>query len=153
MYRVLLSMIDGSKKASQNTSSLDVNGGVANPESATALMEAHQKQEALSTQFTDDAIEGDASGTKIRKVRVVKVLTPDQELEKRAIDRLKKLDRRINGLKKKLKKTLEQLQSLSNSEAAGVVAQVSILQCFNAPLEKHAIAVNRISVNKYYEEL
>ena len=104
MYRVLLSMIDGSKKASQNTSSLDVHGGITKPESATALMEAHQKQEALSTQFTDDAIEGDASGTKIRKVRVVKVLTPDQELEKRAIDRLKKLDRRINGLKKKLKK-------------------------------------------------
>ena len=154
MYRVLLSMIDGSKKASQNTSSLDVHGGIANPESATALMEAHQKQAALSTQFTDDAIEGDATDTKIRKVRLAKVLTPEQEVEKRAVDRLKKLEKGINGLKKKLNNTLERLESLPNSEAAGVVAQTSVLQCFNAPLDKHAQVVRgiRVSKNKHANE-
>ena len=153
MYRVLLSMIDGSKKASQNTSSLDVHGGITNPESATALMEAHQKQAALSTQFTDDAIEGDATNTRIQKVRRPKVLTPEQEVEKQAVDRLKKLEKRINHIKKKLNNTLGKLQSLPNSEAAGVVAQTSVLQCFNAPLDKHAKVVHGISQSKCYEEL
>ena len=102
MYRVLLSMIDGFKKASQNTSSLDVNGGVADPDSATALMEAQQKQEALSTQFTDDATEGDVIEPKIQNKRQRKELTHEQQVEKQAVDRLKKMEKRINDLILKL---------------------------------------------------
>ena len=96
MYRVLLSMIDGSKKASQNTSSLDVNGGVADPDSATALMEAQQKQEALSTQFTDDATEGDVIEPKTQNKRHRKELTPEHQAEKLQKQGIKKMEKHIN---------------------------------------------------------
>ena len=153
MYRVLLSMIDGSKKASQNTSSLDVNGGVANPESATALMEAQQKQEALSTQFTDDATEGDVIEPKIQNKRQRKELTHEQQVEKQAVDRLKKMEKRINDLKLKLNSNVLKLESLPKPDAAGIVVQATVLKAFHDPLDKHAKIVHGISVSKAYEEL
>ena len=49
MYRVLLSMVDGQREATQHFTDLKVEGAVKDPDAAIVLMECHDKDEATVT--------------------------------------------------------------------------------------------------------
>ena len=79
MYRVLLSMIDGQRKATQHLTDLKVEGAIKDPAAASLLMEKHEKDEALVTSFEWGDTEKDAEPASADKKRHKKDWTPEQE--------------------------------------------------------------------------
>ena len=69
MYRVLLSMIDGQRKATQHLTDLKVEGAIKDPAAASLLMEKHEKDEALVTSFELGDTEKDAGSASADKKR------------------------------------------------------------------------------------
>ena len=160
MYRVLLSMIDGQRKATQHLTDLKVEGALKDPDAASVLMERHEKDEAIVTSFESGDPEKDAEVGSADKKRFKKNFTPAQEEAKnvraektRKTVFMKKLIRDIEINKHQVDTTIATLNGLSESGSSGITAQNAILQSFLEPVHNLLDSSKSILVGEKFEEM
>ena len=141
MYRVLNSMVDGQRKATQHFTDLKVEGAVKDPDAAVVLMERHEKDEAIVTSFESGDPGKDAEVGSGDKKRFKKDLTPAQEEAKKVRAEktkksvfMKKLIRDIESNKNKVDTTIAKLNGLPESGGSGITTQIVVLKSFLEPL-------------------
>ena len=155
MYRVLLSMIDGQRKATLHLTDLKVEGAIKHPAAASLLMEKHEKDEALVTSFELGDTERDAEPASADKKRHKKKLTPEQEEARKVkAEKTRKtlfMKKQIQMNKFKVESTIAKLTELPETGSSGITAQIASLQSIVKPLQNFLTTSNLVLAEEKLE--